>query len=251
MVEQRSMHHASSNSSGTTPRKQPAKRKQDVTDHAEPQTASKKSRVKKEPNMSPTISSPYLTTPRVKQEAPSYSLTLQHIGTKPVKQERPATVKLERTPTTPRVPTSIQLSGTYKITCPAATSTFPSLNPSSLRLDLCRDEPREVWWATFTFATWHCVILMDPGPTYETLGERCTLGWRMRDLENGELRFGKRCTGEMTFFRDQTIRSYLFNVPGAGTIEFWGPRMKSKGVLRSTDGLKAEWDDFVNEAYGR
>ena len=251
MVEQVGKHHASSNSGGPIPKKQSAKRKQDDTDHPEPQTPVKKSRVKKEPNMLPTASSPYTSVPRVKQEASLYTPSPQRIGTKSIKQEKQATIKPEKTPTTPRAPSSIQFSGTYKITCPAATSTFPSLNPSSLRLDLCRDEARDVWWATFTFATWHCLILMDPGPSYETLDERCTLGWRMRDLENGELRFGKRCTGEMTFFRDQTIRGYLFNVPGAGTIEFWGPRMKSKGVLRSADGLKAEWDDFVNEAYGR
>ncbi|KAF2653748.1 hypothetical protein K491DRAFT_680303 [Lophiostoma macrostomum CBS 122681] len=251
MIEQPGVHHTNKNNDGTPPKKQSAKRKQDDDDNAMLQTPIKKSRVKKELSIAPTASSPYSSTPRIKQEASSKTLTPPRIGSGSVKQEKQVTIKRERAPVTPRPPPTIQLSGTYKITCPAALSTFPSLAPSTLRLDLCRDASRDVWWVTFTFAAWHCVILMDPGPSFETLGEPCTLGWRLRDLENGELKFGKRCTGEMTCFRDETIRGSLFNVPGAGMIEFWGPRMKTKGVLRSADGLKAEWDDFVDEAYGR
>lgn len=93
---------------------------------------------------------------------------------------------------------------------------------------------------------------MNPGPSYETLDQSCSLGWRLRDLETGELKFGRRCTGEMTFFRDQTIRGMLCEVPRVGTVEFWGPRLVGEGVgWRDGDEFQEEWEGFINEAYGR
>jgi hypothetical protein len=147
-------------------------------------------------------------------------------------------------------PGCIILSGLYRITCPAATSHFQSLNSSSMYLTLFRDADRGVWWASFTWSAWDMLIQMNPGPDYDTLGEGTSLGWRMRDLETGELKFGRGCTGEITFYRDQTLLGYLFEVPRVGTVEFWGQRIAGVDGVDG-DEYQADWESFVKEAYGR
>jgi hypothetical protein len=92
---------------------------------------------------------------------------------------------------------------------------------------------------------------MNPGPSSSSALDRpCFLGWRLRDLETGRLTFGRKCTGEMTFFRDQGlgVRGYLFEVPEVGTVKFEGRRVPGRSC---EDDLKHEWDAFVTEAYQR
>jgi hypothetical protein len=90
---------------------------------------------------------------------------------------------------------------------------------------------------------------MNPGPSDSNiLGRPCSLGWRLRDLSTGNLTFGRKCTGNMTFFGDGTLQGYLFEVPGVGTVEFDGRR--TEGGNLEVD-LQHEWDAFVAEAYRR
>lgn len=145
-------------------------------------------------------------------------------------------------------PEPILLSGTYSISCPVATDMFPDIDPHNLTLTLLRDDDRNVWWATFCWGAWDGIMQMSPGLSYHTLGQACSLGWRLRDLDTGELKFGRKCTGEMTVYNDQTLSGCLFQVPHVGTVEFWGDRMTSGSM---EDGLQDEWDRFVYEAYGR
>jgi hypothetical protein len=140
---------------------------------------------------------------------------------------------------------SVLLSGFYEIDCPSASNTFGDYG---LDLTLSADPNRGVWWATFRWGAWDGLIQMNPGPGVAPLGQSCSLGWRLRDLETGQLKFGKKCTGQMTFFDDQTFRGCLFEIPGAGTVDFEGRRMSGSSV---TDDLQDEWDRFVAEAYGR
>ncbi len=77
---------------------------------------------------------------------------------------------------------------------------------------------------------------MDPGPQDSrpqdstALGHPCTLGWRLRDLQDGSLKFGRDCTGEITFWRDGGVEGRLFGVPGCGTVEFQGERGEGECV---------------------
>jgi hypothetical protein len=92
---------------------------------------------------------------------------------------------------------------------------------------------------------------MNPGPTPDRLGHPCTLGWRTRDLETGDLRFGKACTGEMTFYGDYegiNVSGALYGLPRLGDVQIWGERM---GGGRQVGNFQEEWDDFPREAYGR
>jgi len=138
------------------------------------------------------------------------------------------------------------LSGTYPISCETASSIF---NDYNLDLTLARDPSRGIWWATFRWGAWDGIIQMNPGPgDSDSLGQPCSLGWRLRDLETGQLTFGRKCTGYMTFSGDGSMYGCLYEVPGVGSLTFEGMRV-SGGSLE--DDLKGEWDGFVAEAYRR
>lgn len=135
------------------------------------------------------------------------------------------------------------LSGTYSIDCAVASDMFQDYD---LDLTLASDSSRNIWWATFRWGAWDGIMQMKPGPA--GVGQPCSLGWRLRDLETNQLKFGKRCTGTITFFENQTFTGQLHDVPGAGTVDFDGARLPGPAVH---DDLQHEWDAFVSEAYGR
>lgn len=138
---------------------------------------------------------------------------------------------------------STVVSGTYSITCDAATNMFYEYD---FDLTLAQDPSRNAWWATFRCGAWDGIMQMRLGPT--GLNQQCSLGWRLRDLETGQLRFGKSCTGDIMFFENQTLTGSLYGVPGVGRVDFAGTRLSGPSVQ---DDLQHEWDAFVSEAYGR
>jgi hypothetical protein len=141
---------------------------------------------------------------------------------------------------------SMLLSGNYAIDCQVASDVF---NEYDLDLTLSLDSSRGIWWATFRWGGWDGIIQMNPGlSNSNTLGQPCSLGWRLRDLETRKLTFGRKCTGSMTFFGDGTFHGCLFEVPGMSTVEFDGRRVKGGSP---EDDLQHEWDTFVAEAYRR
>ncbi|KAF2128457.1 hypothetical protein P153DRAFT_367594 [Dothidotthia symphoricarpi CBS 119687] len=175
--------------------------------------------------------------PRTKKERPSDSKPTTKKSTLPAGSEQEDEQM------------DVYLSGTYKIDSPTLCSTFPSFDPNSFRLTLITDEQRGIWWAKFVWGSLSGIIQLNPGPTYDTLDESHSLGWRIKDLNNGEMRFGKNCTGKMKFFgHERALEGCLFEVPHIGTVEFWGERIPGP---RRVKGLQDEWDAFVREAYGR
>ncbi|KAH6496246.1 hypothetical protein HBI55_098650 [Parastagonospora nodorum] len=174
---------------------------------------------------------------RVKQEYGSYQLqqspynSSPHVKTDPYAQPGHARYVL--------------LSGTYEVNCATASDMFGDYN---LELTLAENPARNAWWATFRWGAWDVIIQMSPGPDQIGVGNQCTLGWRLRDLETGQFTFGKRCTGSMTFFDNQTFIGALFGVPGVGTVEFDGNRLAGRSL---EDDLRHEWDAIAAEAYGR
>ncbi|KAF2114968.1 hypothetical protein BDV96DRAFT_612972 [Lophiotrema nucula] len=206
-------------------------------------------RVKKEPSQpsssraTPKSSQKIKTEPRIKHES-------GHVDTPGFAPRSSKKIKAE--PPDDDQPGPILLSGTYDVTCPAVEERFPHLDCSDLQLSLLKDDDRGVWWASFSWAAWDCLIQMNPGPSYTPLGEPCSLGWRLKDNETGELRFGRNCTGDMTFFNNQSFHGLLYKVPFVGTVEFWGVRVFGIGeVGKGGDDFQWEWDAFVKEAYGR
>ncbi|KAF2865022.1 hypothetical protein BDV95DRAFT_264280 [Massariosphaeria phaeospora] len=148
-------------------------------------------------------------------------------------------------------PAGILLSGTYSITCAQAVQAFSLPRHTRLTLTLVLNPSTSIWWARYTWGAWDMILQLNPGPSGTPLGQPCTLGWRLRDLDTGELRFGKRCTGTATFYRDQSVEVALAGMPGmsAGAkLEFGGRRMA--GGNEEGD-MQGEWEEFVREAYGR
>ncbi|KAF2786653.1 hypothetical protein K505DRAFT_411850 [Melanomma pulvis-pyrius CBS 109.77] len=171
------------------------------------------------------------------ESTPTYSRIKQDISLPPYPPSDTYSQYIEQEPSHDTMdPDNLVFSGTYKITGPTAIAAFPTLNLTTLRLNLSKDEQRG----------------MNPGPSYETLDQSCSLGWRLRDPETGELKFGRGCTGKMVFFSDQTIRGMLYEIPRVGSVEFWGPRLVGGGVgWRGGNEFQLEWEGIISEAYGR
>ena len=120
----------------------------------------------------------------------------------------------------------ILMSGMYDITSATVSETWSDYN---LELGLFSDPNRGVWWATLRWGTWDGIMRILPSSDFNLFGS-CELSWRMRDLESGQLAFGRNCTGDIEFFSNQTLRGYLFNVPEAGAVDFEGTRMPGPSV---------------------
>ncbi|KZM21845.1 uncharacterized protein EKO05_0003132 [Ascochyta rabiei] len=167
----------------------------------------------------------------------------------PSKKPRAKSQKLK--PSVPASSTATQddiyLSGTYHITAPDVEEASSQDTP--LRLALFTDEATGIWWASFHWSPLNGVMKIDPGPTYDTIADTHSLGWRIRNEETGGLSFGRDCTGDIRFDgQERTLMGALYGVPGVGLLEFEGRRIASP---RRVGGLKQEWDWFVEEAYGR
>ncbi|KAH7087847.1 hypothetical protein FB567DRAFT_569751 [Paraphoma chrysanthemicola] len=225
----------------------PAKRKR-VDNNTPPLASTPKKTTKNNTATSPTPSkrSKKEPTPRVKKE-PSHSSTTASPFRPRIKQER--YIKPDPYADLPSSPNTQQcalLSGTYTISCPLATALFST--SSSFSLTLAKDPSRSVWWASTSMGSWDFLIQLNPGPTHTVLGEPCTLGWRMRDMDTGELKFGKGCMGEMVFGGNGKMSACLWDVPGVGEVELEGWREDGDAV---EGDWREEWDGFVREAYGR
>lgn len=238
---------------GTTPKKpSPSKRKR-----ANSPPPSQAAKVKKEPTAVKRVKKEPVpkAVPRLKQEQtrsspasiPSRSRVKQEYGSSQPQQSLQNSspyIKTDPCAQGERV-RPVLLSGTYEVNCATASDMFGDYN---LELTLAANPTRNAWWATFRWGAWDVIIQMSPGPDQIGIGNQCMLGWRLRDLETGQLTFGKRCTGAMTFFDDQSFTGALFGVPGAGTVEFDGNRLAGRSL---EDDLRHEWDAIAAEAYGR
>lgn len=229
--------------SGSTPGKPtPSKRKRKdsnayskAAQTEKPSTPTK--RVKKEPAVkraTPRVEhehaiSPYGTSSPYSPPKQTYDSSPSHMGRNLISSDGRDQASL--------------LSGRYSIDFADASNMFEDYN---LDLTLASDPSRNIWWATFRWGAWDGIMQMRPGPA--GVGQPCSLGWRLRDLETNQLKFGKRCTGTITFFENQTFTGQLYEVPGAGTVDFDGARLPGPAVH---DDLQHEWDAFVSEAYGR
>ncbi|KAJ4367048.1 hypothetical protein N0V83_007578 [Neocucurbitaria cava] len=143
-------------------------------------------------------------------------------------------------------PPTLLLSGKYDVRVP-----YDNLySHCPFTLTLFRDSSHSnTWWGTISWGPLSGLIKMDPGPSdFDASGTTCSLGWRLRDIQDNSLTFGRKCTGEMTFFRDQTFSGVLDQMPHMGSVEMEGTRQPGPGVVGE---FQDEWEDFVREAYGR
>ena len=143
------------------------------------------------------------------------------------------------------------VTGIYNFTCAQLEEQHPD-QADNLRLLLCVDNDSQpsLIWGGFEFAMKSGVFRLAAdyaGPDIVHAFE-----WRSRDSsQNGRLRFGKGCVGELEFLGRDEIRGVfydLFNEP----LVFNGRRRA--GVLwcgKPAWKFEQEWDGFVKEAYGR
>lgn len=114
----------------------------------------------------------------------------------------------------------------------------------NLRLFLCIDG--EEIWDGFQLVGKTGVIKIDGIPA----DLQISFGWRARD-DDGSLRFGRGCNGEIELFGDSQVRGTIFNM-NLEPVYFASRRRP--GPLwcgRSGYSFRQEWDGFVAEAYGR
>ncbi|OCK83525.1 hypothetical protein K432DRAFT_178753 [Lepidopterella palustris CBS 459.81] len=140
-----------------------------------------------------------------------------------------------------------RITGAYNVTCPVIEEEWPNVS-SNLRLQLCKDGER--MWGSGSWGPMDLVIQLNPGPTQISDVHPVSFGWRMRENETGETRFGGGCNGHIYFLEDDKVQGVFFGLYG-GNIEFEGVRRP--GPL-STCGKPAEsfrhdWDEFVEEIY--
>ncbi|KAG9196226.1 hypothetical protein G6011_01347 [Alternaria panax] len=225
-----------------TPQKSARFKRESVTERApikkEPPAKRSVSTIKKESRVSTPPSTPSRTRVKKEQYDPKPMRSSPYI--------KPDPYHNYHKPESPPPPPPLLLSGTYSISCKIASSTF---NDYNLDLSLACDSSRGSWWATFRWGAWDGIIQMNPGPSDpDSLGLPCSLGWRLRDMETGQVKFGRKCTGNMTFFKDGILEGCLYEVPGVGDLGFDGRRMAGDSL---EDDMKEEWDGFVTEAYRR
>lgn len=175
----------------------------------------------------------------------------------PAKKPRPRVKKEQVVEAEPRSsflmagsgPGDIVLSGTYDVGKDwIMHPVFDADTDGPFQLDVFMDGATGIWWAKFHWAMLDGIMKMDPGPSYETATHFQTLGWRIRNEDTGKLTFGRNCTGKFRFDQETgTPEGYLYDVPGAGRIDFQGNRVPGP---RKDGDLSREWDYFVEEAYG-
>ncbi|KAL1608194.1 hypothetical protein SLS60_003133 [Paraconiothyrium brasiliense] len=179
------------------------------------------------------------------------SLTEQESGLTDVSAPKRRTKQTARKSAGGRAPTStwliergpngtIVVSGTYEL----------SVDNERAYMVIRRDAARDIWWSTINAGALSFTIKMDPGPTPTALYQPFSVGWRMRNDDTGELKFGSGCTGEFRFIEGASgdMTGVLRNVPGLGDLEFYGGRMAGSP---QTGDLQTEWDAFRRDAYGR
>ncbi|KAH7122719.1 hypothetical protein B0J11DRAFT_608255 [Dendryphion nanum] len=70
----------------------------------------------------------------------------------------------------------------------------------------------DVWWARLEIYECLFIIQMNPGPSISTLNKLCSLGYRMRHRDSGQLSFGRGRTGQITFEDERSVEGTLSNV---------------------------------------
>lgn len=260
-----------------TPSKpQPTKRKRAASDVEETPTSAESARrapkIKSEPapkkQLKITESTP--KTQVRKESAPKTQVKKEPTSKTQVKKEpapTPSRARVKKEPSSPRSsyppspyirpdpyinsssqsPPTLLLSGRYNV---RVTYANPGYSDLPFTITLFRDPSHSsIWWGTISWGPLSGLIKMDPGPSdFDASGTTCSLGWRLRDAQDNSLTFGRKCTGEMTFFGDQTFSGVLWQMPHMGTVEIEGTRMPGGGLA---GGFQDEWDDFAREAYGR
>lgn len=190
----------------------------------EPKSTAKTTRVKQETELSPKSS-------RIKHE-PSSPLQSPYI--KPESNSQSASSK------------STLLSGTYKASFVSEDGFYDDAD-GILTLFRAPTTPG-LWWAKIIWGPFEGLIRLLGLYTLDTHGSTFAVAWRLRHMHNQSLTFGRKCTGEITLYRDQTFDGVLFEVPDVGTVQMQGRRIPG-GSLEAD--WQAEWNEFVDEAYGR
>ncbi len=136
------------------------------------------------------------------------------------------------------------VNGIYRIEAPEITSEF---GHSNLRLILCLDGG--VLWGAYNLGQFKGIIRAQPGPT-EVSRTPVSFLWRGYETGEGQMSFGPRCTGHISFPKGRDIQG---SISVFGDMEFTGWRTPGpKNVSpRSAADMKREWDGYNQREYDR
>ncbi|KAF2456139.1 hypothetical protein BDY21DRAFT_364873 [Lineolata rhizophorae] len=104
------------------------------------------------------------------------------------------------------------------------------------------------------FGPWEGMIKIAPKPDPTSTGS-ISFGWRVRDTNTGEMRYGRGCFGEIKFFGSEQVRGTFFNMPRSkDTIEFVGVALQTayprsnvsrrERYRRAAMAMLCDWDNF-------
>lgn len=240
-----------------------AKRKRDADD-SPPFTAKKTAKAKNDVAAATAIKGPQTarrTMPKIKLESTAPSSAYWPSPSRPSIKREPSTPimrqntsplpsRIKPEPTWPdeeefQMQPSVRLSGTYSLQSDDITYLFNNYD-LDLTLSLYRSPNSSTWWATFRWGPWDGIMKLES----TQIGEPTSFSWRLRDLETGEIKFRKECTGQITFGMDGDMQGEMWNVDGVerGMVGFGGWLIDGGGL---EGDLQGEWDRLPRMAYGR
>ncbi|OAL51023.1 hypothetical protein IQ07DRAFT_599032 [Pyrenochaeta sp. DS3sAY3a] len=104
----------------------------------------------------------------------------------------------------------------------------------------------QLWWANINWGPFNGLIRMYAGlDAIDVHGSTYIVTWRLRHMHTQAVAFGRNCTGEITFYPDQTFDGVLFRLPDVGNVHMRG-RRTPWGSLEGD--FQAEWDEFADDA---
>ncbi|KAK7545453.1 hypothetical protein IWX49DRAFT_588635 [Phyllosticta citricarpa] len=141
------------------------------------------------------------------------------------------------------------ITGFYDVQC-TVEEDFPALCENGCRMMLCRERDSGRIWGSFSFGFFFGIIQSNPGPTSFSR-HPLSLGWRAKNLETGQLQFGRGCTGDIVFEDAKNISGRILGLY-ENVVEFYGRRRDGPancGYVPSE--FESEWASYPATAYGR
>ena len=198
-------------------------------------------------NVSSSPPAPYRTKQTARRSTGSFPVGQRSgIGSSPPAKQKPSMKKepkLKQEPASQDLPKLGLLNGYYDIDCPTIEGEWPDW-ADDLSLVLTLDSPS--MWAAYDFGIFSGIIHLPERP-YTSSQESLPCSWRGRENGEGEMSFGDRCTGAITFLGGGRIEGWLSLY---GRCEFSGMRRDGPGnAPRTAASMRQEWDGYNDEEY--
>ncbi|KAG9771830.1 hypothetical protein ABEF93_007618 [Exophiala dermatitidis] len=136
----------------------------------------------------------------------------------------------------------VQISGVYNVSSPQ----LDHYHTLALQIDHYTDE----LWGSFQIGAHSGVIRMTSIEGI-TEGRPVSFGWRSRNDNTGQLKFGRACNGSMVFDGHEGVHGHFYGFLYGDDLEFVGSLEDDTPGLVDLDDLLEQWDSFPRIAYDR